>query len=140
MPVILHAGMAREMVVMIGRIALFAVLAMSASPALAADAGGDAAAGQAIFKRTCQNCHSTEIGVNKIGPSLFNVVGRQPASVPDYAYSDAMKANKTAWDATALDAYLADPRGDVHGAKMMFRGLPEAKDRADVIAYMRTLK
>jgi cytochrome c len=38
------------------------------------------------------------------------------------------------------DAYLADPRGDVHGAKMFFKGLPESRDRADVIAYLTTLK
>ncbi len=46
----------------------------------------------------------------------------------------------TSGAAAALDAYLADPRGDVHGAKMFFRGLPESKDRADVIAYLTTLK
>ena len=51
-----------------------------------------------------------------------------------------MKANKTAWTAAALDAYLADPRGDVHGAKMFFKGLPKSKDRADIIAYLTTLK
>jgi cytochrome c len=58
--------------------------------------------------------------------------------VPDY--SEAMKANKSPWTAAALDAYLADPRGDVHGAKMFFKGLPESRDRADVIAYLTTLK
>jgi cytochrome c len=88
----------------------------------------------------CQNCHSTEIGINKVGPSLWSVVGREPASVLDYSYSEAMKANKSAWTAAALDAYLADPRGDVHGAKMFFKGLPESRDRADVIAYLTTLK
>jgi hypothetical protein len=57
-----------------------------------------------------------------------------------HTYSEAMKANKSAWTAAALDAYLADPRGDVHGAKMFFEGLPESRDRADVIAYLTTLK
>jgi cytochrome c len=51
-----------------------------------------------------------------------------------------MNANKSAWTAAALDAYLADPRGDVHGAKMFLKGLPEFRDRADVIAYLTTLK
>jgi cytochrome c len=51
-----------------------------------------------------------------------------------------MKSNKSIWSVTSLDAYLADPRGDVHGAKMFFKGLPEAKDRTDVIAYLQTLK
>ncbi|HTO61915.1 MAG TPA: c-type cytochrome [Bradyrhizobium sp.] len=108
------------------------------APAVAAE--GDAAAGKAVFQRTCQNCHAVEIGVNKIGPSLWNVVGRQPASVPDYAYSEGMKTNKTPWGPASLDAYLADPRGDVHGVKMFFKGLTDTKDRSDVIAYLQTLK
>lgn len=121
-----------------GRKTLLVLLACFMSSAAAAD--GDATAGKTVFARTCQNCHAAEIGVNKVGPSLWNVVGRAPASVPDFAYSDAMKANKDIWTATALDAYLADPRGDIHGVKMFFKGLPEPKDRADVIAYLQTLK
>jgi cytochrome c2 len=70
----------------------------------------------------CQNCHSIEIGINKVGPSLWSVVGREPASVPDFSYSKAMKANNLAWTAVALNAYLSDPRGDVHGAKA-FQGI-----------------
>jgi cytochrome c len=112
----------------------------SSAAAFAADSSGDSISGKAIFQHICQNCHSAEIGINKVGPSLWNVVGREPASVPDYTYSEAMKANKSAWTAAALDAYLVDPRGDVHGAKMFFKGLPESRDRADVIAYLTTLK
>ena len=124
---------------MIRRMMIIMVLAVCASGAGSADVG-DPVAGKAIFQRICQNCHSAEIGVNKVGPSLWNVVGRQAASVQDYVYSDGMKANKTAWTAISLDVYLADPRGDVHGAKMFFKGIPEAKDRRDVIAYLETLK
>jgi cytochrome c len=125
---------------MISRVVLSALLVTSSDAAFAADSAGDSVSGKAIFQHICQNCHSTEIGVNKVGPSLWNVVGREPASVPDYAYSEAMKVNKTAWTESALDAYLADPRGDVHGVKMFFKGLPESKDRADVIAYLTALK
>jgi cytochrome c len=124
----------------IERLIIVTMLAGFASVASAAESKGDATAGKAVFQRICQNCHSTEIGVNKVGPSLWNVVGRKPASVPDFVYSDAMKANKDVWNQTTLDAYLADPRGDIHGVKMFFKGLPEAKDRADVIAYLQTLK
>ena len=49
-----------------------------------------------------------------------------------------MRGDKAPWDVTALDAYLADPRGDVHGVKMFFKGLSNARDRADVIAYLQT--
>jgi cytochrome c len=113
-------------------------LAIGASGAQAAEAG-DPVNGKSIFTHICQNCHSTEIGVNKVGPTLWNVVGRPAASVPDYEYSDGMKANKTAWSVASLDTYLADPRGDVHGAKMFFKGLAEAKSRMDVIAYLQSL-
>ena len=106
---------------MIGRVVLSALLMTSSAAAFAADSSGDSISGKAIFQHICQNCHSAEIGINKVGPSLWNVVGRE-------------------WTAAALDAYLADPRGDVHGAKMFFKGLPESRDRADVIAYLTTLK
>ncbi|WP_163521180.1 c-type cytochrome, partial [Klebsiella michiganensis] len=74
---------------MFGRLIFTLVLAGLAWPAAAAE--GDPAAGKVIFQRTCENCHAATIGVNKVGPSLWNVVGRKPASVPDFAYSDAMK-------------------------------------------------
>lgn len=124
----------------IPRFIIVTMLAGFASAASAAETKGDATAGKTVFQRTCQNCHSTEIGVNKVGPSLWNVVGRRPASVPDFNYSDAMRANKDAWNETTLDGYLADPRGDIHGVKMFFKGLPAAKDRGDVIAYLQTLR
>jgi cytochrome c len=123
-----------------GRILLFVMLIASAPDARAAEAGGEPIAGRAIFQRICQNCHSNEIGVNKVGPSLWNVVGREAGTVPGFEYSAAMKANKAAWTTSSLDTYLADPRGDIHGIKMFFKGLPAAKDRADVIAYLETLK
>lgn len=122
------------------RLIIVVMFAGFATAASAADSKGDPTAGKAVFERTCRNCHASEIGVNKVGPSLWNVVGRKPAAVPDFIYSDAMKANKDAWNATTLDAYLADPRGDIHGVKMFFKGLPDAKDRADVVAYLQTLK
>ena len=125
---------------MIGRLLLFVMLVASVPDARAAGADGDPIAGKAIFQRICQNCHSNEIGVNKVGPSLWNVVGRQAGTVPGFEYSEAMRANNAAWTTPSLDTYLADPRGDIHGIKMFFKGLPEAKDRANVIAYLETLK
>jgi len=123
---------------MIGRLFFTLMLAGAASSASAAE--GDPAAGKAVFQRTCENCHAVVIGVNKVGPSLWNVIDRKPAAVPDFAYSDAMKANQQPWTVAALDTYLADPRGDVHGVKMFFKGLPSPADRANVIAYLQTLK
>jgi cytochrome c len=95
------------------RILLFVMLIAAASDARAAEPGGDPTVDGAIFQRICQNCHSSEIGVNKVGPSLWNVVGREAGTVPGFEYSDALKANKAAWTTSALDACLADPRGDI---------------------------
>jgi cytochrome c len=114
-------------------------LAMTTLVATAVWAAGDVSRGKEIFQRTCINCHSTEIGVNKIGPSLHGVVGREVAIVPDFIYSDALKATRKTWTEAELDAYLADPRGAMHGVKMFLKGLPDADQRADVIAYLKTL-
>ena len=126
---------------------LVSLAAVAAAAALLgagqARADPDAAHGQAIFKQTCGVCHSSEIGVNRIGPSLFGVVGRPIAAIQDYVYSDTLKSMRGSWgqwDDTTLDAYLSNPRQVLHGVKMFFKGLPEASDRADVIAYLRTLK
>ncbi len=119
--------------------ALFAVaLGLVVAPALSR-ADGDVDAGKKIFQK-CALCHAIEAGKNKIGPSLFGVVGRHSASLPDYTYSDAMKAANKTWDEATLDNYLTDPRAAVPGTKMIFPGLKDAKDRQDVIAYLKTLK
>lgn len=117
-----------------------ALFLLSAMTAASAEPAVNIRAGKSIFSRTCDNCHSTKIGVNEIGPSLWNVVGRAPASVPDYTYSDAMKANSKPWTPAELDSYLANPRGHVIGARMWFKGLPSEKDRRNLIGYLKTLK
>jgi cytochrome c len=103
---------------------------------------GDVAAGKSIFDRTCANCHGTQIGVNKIGPSLWNVIGRPVASIPDYHYSAALLAKRddwVVWDEKRMDAYLVSPRETLHGVRMNFDGLPNGKDRDDIIAYLKTI-
>jgi cytochrome c len=103
-------------------------------------ATGDASEGQELFHAKCNICHSPEAGTNKVGPSLHGVLGRKAGALPDYSYSDAMKSSGKTWDEASLDSYLANPRGTIPGVKMMFPGLPEAGDRANVIAYLGTLK
>lgn len=109
--------------------------------AVAQDApDGNPEAGKAIFNRQCMVCHSVQAGQNKVGPSLAGIFGRHSAEVPKFNYSPAMKeANKT-WDAATLDSYLADPRNYIPGARMIYVGLKDAKQRADLIAYLATLK
>ena len=104
---------------------------------------GDAEAGKTAF-RACAACHSTEQGVNKIGPSLFGVVGRTPGSLESFAkrYSPAMKAfgeGGALWDDATLDAYLVSPRTFIPKNRMGYPGLKDATKREDLIAYLNTL-
>jgi cytochrome c len=111
------------------------LVAIAAGPAVSADAD----AGKTAFKK-CALCHTTEAGKNKIGPSLFGIVGRKSATVENFNYSEAMKKFDHTWDEGTLDEYLADPRGTVPGTKMIFPGIKEKTERDDVIAYLETLK
>jgi cytochrome c len=89
--------------------------------------------------RKCAACHSfDEGGANKIGPPLWNVIGRDIAAL-DFAYSDALSEKDGAWDYQALDAFLAEPREWAPGTKMAFAGLREPDERADIILYLRSL-
>ena len=87
----------------------------------------------------CAICHSADAGVNKIGPSLHGVVDRHSASIPDFNYSPAMKAADWNWSADKLNTYLVDPRAVVPGTRMIFPGLKSDADRANLIAYLKTL-
>ena len=116
------------------------------APANAAPAagGGDPVKGEAYAKR-CTVCHVfASGGPNKVGPHLFGVVGRAVASIPDFNYSDAMKkfseGGAKHWDDATLNTYLTDPRSVVPGTKMVFPGIKTETDRANVIAYLNTLK
>jgi cytochrome c len=108
-------------------------------PLRAALADGDAAAGKTVFHK-CTICHSITEGQNRVGPSLFGVVGRKAGTVPGYNYSDAMKNSGKTWDATTLDIYLTHPREVVVGTKMAFGGIPDEVDRTNLIAYLTTVK
>ena len=111
------------------------LLVIVAAPGLAADVE----AGKTAFKK-CALCHTTEAGKNKIGPSLFGIVGRKPATLENFNYSEAMKKFDHTWDEGTLDEYLADPRATVPGTKMIFPGIKDKTERDDVIAYLETLK
>ena len=116
--------------------AAIAALLLGSSLGLAA---GDAAAGKQDFTTTCGACHSTEPGVNKIGPSLAGIVGSKSGSVPGYNFSPGLKAANITWDEQTLDKFLQNPTADVHGTKMVI-SVPSAEHRQDVIAYLATLK
>lgn len=106
----------------------------------AAQAAGNATAGKEVFAR-CAICHNaTKGGPNLIGPNLWGVVGRKAAIVPNFYYSTALKNSGITWTADKLDAWVTNPAKLVPGTRMTFAGLPSAQQRADLIAYLTTLK
>jgi len=95
--------------------------------------------GQATAKQ-CVACHTFEKGgPNRVGPNLWNIVGRAKASVAGFNFSAAMKAKGGNWTYEELSAFLANPRGAVPGTNMSFAGLSRDQQRADVIGYLRSL-
>jgi cytochrome c len=103
-------------------------------------AAGNAATGGALFNR-CFICHSTTKGApNRMGPSLFGITGRKAGISPGFSYSSAMKNSGIIWTPAKLDAYLADPQKLVPGNNMPMAGISSAQQRADIVAYLGTLK
>ena len=102
-------------------------------------AAGDIEAGKKVWRK-CKACHTIDKGGKKrIGPNLWNVVGADVAAREGYKYSKAMAAFGGQWTYERLDAYLTKPRKVVKGGKMSFVGLKKPKDRANVIAFMRSM-
>ena len=97
---------------------------------------GDAERGKGLYQN-CTSCHS--IDENDIGPKHRGVVGRKAGTVPDYAYSPALKASGITWDKETLDRWLTNPSALVPGTKMFFF-LKDPQQRADIIAYLAELK
>ena len=97
---------------------------------------GDIAHGEKVFKK-CSACHSIEAGGgNKIGPALYNVVGRKVAAVEDYKYSKALVEYTKNWSFEELNGFLIKPQKWIKGTKMAYAGLRKEKDRASVILYL----
>ena len=97
---------------------------------------GDINHGEKVFKK-CSACHSIEAGGgNKIGPALYNVVGRKIAAINDYKYSKALVDYKKNWSFEELNGFLIKPQKWIKGTKMAYAGLRKEKDRASVILYL----
>lgn len=99
---------------------------------------GDASRGQRVFNTQCRACHTLEKGgAQTAGPNLHNVFGRKAGVTEDYASSDAMKASGIVWDDTTMAEYSRDPKGKVPGTKMVFNGVKNAGQLADLVAYLK---
>lgn len=123
------------------KLTLAAALAVAiAAPAAAQTMPkGDAVRGKAAFI-VCQTCHVVEPGKNRIGPTLWGVVGRKSGTVPGYTYSAANKAKGVVWTPQILYTYLDNPQKFIPGTKMTYPGLKDTQKRADVIAFLQTKK
>lgn len=102
-------------------------------------AEADASAGESAFRR-CASCHSMSAGENRVGPYLYDIVGREVATAEGFSYSGPMSeygADGTTWDYENLFHFLQNPRGYVSGTTMAFAGLSNDQENANLIAYMR---
>lgn len=114
---------------------LISAAALTVSPASAQDA----TAGGALFKGRCSICHSVTPGQKSaMAPNLAGVAGRKAGSA-EFNYSPALKASGLKWDKPTLDKFLAAPMKVVPGTRMVI-SIADAKQRADVVAYLSSLK
>lgn len=97
---------------------------------------GDPVAGEKVFKQ-CQTCHTNQPGKNKVGPTLYGVIGRTAGTVEGYNYSKANKEAGIVWTEDEMFVYLENPKAKIPGTKMSFAGLKKPEDRANVIAYLQ---
>lgn len=112
--------------------AAVAMFAAAVSPALA---GGDPVRGKADYAQ-CQICHN--IDRNSIGPRHMGLFGRKAGSLPDYNnYSTALKNSGIVWNEQTLDQWLQGPSKMVPGTHMIFAGVADPQERADIIAYLK---
>ncbi len=116
-------------------LALTIVAALAASPAFA---GGDVKKGAKVFKK-CKSCHTLKAGKHKSGPSLAGVIGRKAGSVDGYKKYKGLKGADFAWDEANLDKFLTNPKKFLGKKSSMTMKLKKAKDRANVIAYLKSL-
>ena len=102
-------------------------------------AKADVGKGQASFKK-CAACHTAEQGgANKVGPNLYGVLGAPKARVAGFNYSGPLKAKGGDWSYDELNAFIQNPKAHIPGTIMAFAGIPQAGERADLLAYLRTL-
>lgn len=99
---------------------------------------GDASRGQRVFNTQCRACHTLEKGgTQTTGPNLHGVFGRKAGATEGYDSSDAMKNSGIVWDDTTMAEYNRDPKGKVPGTKMVFNGVKNAGQLADLVAYLK---
>ncbi len=120
-------------------VALFVAVVMALVSG-SAFAGGDPTKGAEIYKKKCLSCHPKTAGRHKMGPSLANIFGRKAGTVPGFHKYKGLKGSEIVWDATSMDQWIANPKKFIGKKTSMVYKLKNAKKRADVIEYMKTIK
>lgn len=124
-------------------VVVIAGLAMTgglAGVAVSAAAQGQSDDLEIAFNDHCRECHSVDKGDNRLGPSLYGVVGRKAASLPSFIYSESLKSSGITWDEKTLDSWITNPNAVVPGNNMgaVFPGLQDADARAKIIAFLKS--
>ena len=123
-------------------VSLAVAILAATQTSLAQEPTGKAAAaddGQLAFNNACRTCHTLREGDNRLGPNLHGIVGRKAGSLPNFAYSSAMKDAGLVWDKATLDRFIANPEQVVSGHKMKpYGGIASADDRAKIVAFLET--
>jgi cytochrome c len=97
------------------------------------------ASGEEVFRAKCAACHSLTPGMSTVAPDLRGIVGRKAASLPGFNYSGALKAADFVWTPEKLAEWIASPHNVVAETEMSFPGLPDAKERAAVVEFLKNL-
>ncbi|MBN9427792.1 MAG: c-type cytochrome [Burkholderiales bacterium] len=118
--------MSRRQPWLAGALALVVTGAVQSAP--------DQLRGEKVYAR-CLACHA--LSYDRVGPRHCGLLGRRAGSLPGFAYSPAMRDSRITWDEKTLDRFLAQPMKAMPGTTMTYDGVPDAKDRADLIAYLR---
>ena len=127
------------------RIAAFSVilavfLIASSTASESARRRADVEAGRQLFNNACRTCHSILDDDNRLGPHLHAIIGRKAGALPNYRYSSALNEAGFTWDEETLDRFIADPAEMIPGNSMKpYGGMASADNRADVIAFLRSL-
>ena len=111
------------------------VVGLSATQAFAQ--AGNAARGERVFNQQCKTCHSLEEGPSITGPTLHGMFGRKAGTAAGFDFSEAMIKSGIVWDDTSLAEYMRDPKAKVPDTKMVFNGIKQAGQLADLVAYLK---
>ena len=115
------------------------ISSVGTTAAVVAESNSDNGGLELAFNGHCRECHEFDKGDNRLGPTLYGVVGRKAGTVPGFAYSDSLKSSGITWDEKMLDQFIANPDALIPGNNMgaIFSGMEDAGERAKIIDFLR---